>query len=119
MNNAFEFDGNKYKQASTHQKEWGNKIIAGFKLTGNERILDLGCGDGILTKQLSLLVPNGFVLGIDSSKGMIETAKEQESSNVSFRLLSINEIDFKNEFDLIFSNATLHWIIEHRNLFLF
>ena len=115
-NTVFEFDGNKYKQASTHQKEWGNKIIAEFKLTGDERILDLGCGEGILTRQLSQLVPKGFVLGIDSSKGMIETAKEQESSNVSFRLLSINDIDFKNEFDLIFSNATLHWIIDHRNL---
>jgi len=116
MNNAFEFDGKKYRQASTHQKEWGNKIIAGLKLKGNERILDLGCGDGILTQQLSQLVPDGFVLGIDSSKGMIETAKEQESVNVSFRLLSINDINFKNEFDLIFSNATLHWIIDHRNL---
>jgi hypothetical protein len=41
-NTVFEFDGNKYKQASTHQKEWGNKIIAEFKLTGDERILDLG-----------------------------------------------------------------------------
>ena len=116
MNTVFEFDGNKYKQASTHQKEWGNKIISEFNLTGNERILDLGCGDGILTQQLSQLVPNGFVLGIDSSKGMIETAKEQKSANVSFRLLSINDIDFIDEFDLIFSNATLHWIIDHRNL---
>jgi trans-aconitate methyltransferase len=116
MNTAFEFDGKKYKQASTHQKEWGNKMIAGFKLNGNERILDLGCGDGILTQQLSQLVPEGYVLGIDSSKGMIETAKELESANLSFRLLSINDIDFKDEFDLIFSNATLHWIIDHRNL---
>jgi trans-aconitate methyltransferase len=89
MSTIFEFDGNKYKKASTHQKEWGNKIIAGLELTGNEKILDLGCGDGILTRQLSQLVPNGSVLGIDSSKGMIETAKEQESSNVSFQLLSV------------------------------
>jgi trans-aconitate 2-methyltransferase len=116
MSTIFEFDGNKYKKASTHQKEWGNKIIAGLELTGNEKILDLGCGDGILTRQLSQLVPNGSVLGIDSSKGMIETAKEQESSNVSFQLLSINDIAFSDEFDLIFSNSTLHWIPDHKNL---
>jgi trans-aconitate 2-methyltransferase len=116
MKTIFEFDGNKYKQASSHQKEWGNKIISEFKLKGNERILDLGCGDGILTHQLSQLVPNGSVLGIDSSRGMIETAKELESTNTSFRLLSINDLDFENEFDLIFSNATLHWIVDHRNL---
>jgi trans-aconitate 2-methyltransferase len=48
-----EFDGEAYKKASTHQKEWGNKIIAELNLTGNESILDLGCGDGVLTSQLS------------------------------------------------------------------
>jgi len=37
-----EFNGEEYKKASTHQKEWGNKIIAEFKLKGNEHILDLG-----------------------------------------------------------------------------
>jgi trans-aconitate methyltransferase len=116
MNTVFEFDGNKYKKASTHQKEWGNKIISEFKLNGNEKILDLGCGDGVLTKQLSDLVPHGFVLGIDSSQGMINTAKELESSNLLFRQLNINDIDFSDEFDIIFSNATLHWILNHKNL---
>lgn len=48
---AHEFDGNKYEKASSHQKEWGEKIIEEFTLTGTERILDLGCGDGTLTVQ--------------------------------------------------------------------
>ena len=39
-------------------------------------ILDLGCGDGGLTEELAQLVPNGTVLEIDASKGMIETAKD-------------------------------------------
>jgi trans-aconitate 2-methyltransferase len=116
MNSIFEFDGNKYKKASAHQKEWGNKIISEFSLAGNERILDLGCGDGVLTKQLSDLVPRGYVLGIDSSQGMINTAKKTESSNLSFRLHSIDDIDFIDEFNIIFSNATLHWIIDHKKL---
>ena len=41
MNTAFEFDGEKYKKASKHQKEWGNRIISEFKLKGDESILDL------------------------------------------------------------------------------
>lgn len=118
MDKVFEFDGYKYKNASSHQKEWGNKIISELYLKGNERILDLGCGDGILTKRLSELVPKGYVVGIDSSQGMIDTAKELKSSNLSFRLLNINDIDFIEEFDIIFSNATLHWILNHKKLLL-
>ena len=41
-----EFDGKKYERASTHQKEWGVKLITELGLKGAESILDLGCGDG-------------------------------------------------------------------------
>ncbi len=47
----------KYKKASKHQKEWGNRLISGLELSGDEIILDLGCGDGVLTEQLSELTP--------------------------------------------------------------
>jgi len=46
---TYEFDGRQYEQASTHQKEWGEKLISEFDLQGNECILDLGCGDGAIT----------------------------------------------------------------------
>lgn len=109
----FEFDGQKYKNASTHQKEWGTRIIAELNVKGTESILDLGCGDGVLTKQLADLVPNGKVLGIDASEGMIKTAKELEGFNLSFTCLNMNEMEFDNDFDIIFSNATLHWVKDH------
>jgi trans-aconitate 2-methyltransferase len=112
----FEFDGEKYQQASSHQKEWGNKIIAGFSFRGDEHILDLGCGDGVLTAELASLVPQGFVTGIDGSSGMIDTARKLERANLHFRLLDINQLDYSNEFDLVFSNATLHWIKDHDRL---
>ncbi|MCL6478897.1 MAG: methyltransferase domain-containing protein [Peptococcaceae bacterium] len=113
---SLEFDGQKYKNASSHQKEWGAQIISGLNLTGAETILDLGCGDGVLTKQLADLVPDGKVIGIDASTGMIETAKELEGFNLSFMRLDINEMDFYNIFDLIFSNAALHWVKDHKRL---
>jgi trans-aconitate 2-methyltransferase len=113
---AFEFDGDKYKAASRHQREWGRQIIAELDLDGDERILDLGSGDGALTKELALRVPQGIVLGIDASEGMIAAARNLEGGNLRFERRNINEIDFNNEFDVIFSNATLHWIKDHRNL---
>ena len=70
----YEFNGKKYEQASRHQKEWGQKLFSDLHLNGNESILDLGWGDGVLTEQLSMLVPEGSVIGIDASIGMINTA---------------------------------------------
>ena len=113
---TFEFNGEKYNKVSTHQKEWGNKIISEFKFRGNERILDLGCGDGTLTDQLAELVPKGFVNGIDASWGMIEEAQKHAKANLQFTFLDINHIEFRNEYDLVFSNATLHWIKDHHSL---
>lgn len=62
-----EFDGKKYEKASTHQREWGTKLIAELGLQGTERVLDLGCGDGTLTAQIAALLPRGEAVGIDAS----------------------------------------------------
>ena len=112
----FEFDGDKYKKASGPQKEWGYKLISELGLSGNERILDLGCGDGVLTLALAKLVPNGSAVGVDSSRSMINTAGQNTAPNLSFSLVDINNMNFKQQFDFIFSNAALHWIIDHRQL---
>lgn len=113
---TFEFDGEKYTKASPHQKEWGARLIAELTLQGNERILDLGCGDGVLTRRLADLVPRGVVVGIDASRGMIETARKHEQKNLRFEIMDINQMRFKTQFDLIFSNAALHWVKNHRHL---
>ena len=61
---AHEFDGKKYEKASAHQKEWGAKLISELSLRGNERVLDLGCGEGSNTAMIAGLVPNGEVVGL-------------------------------------------------------
>jgi trans-aconitate 2-methyltransferase len=108
-----EFNAAEYIKASAHQKEWGGKIVTELQLKGNERILDLGCGDGALTAQLAALVPQGSVLGIDASQGMIDAALNHHMPNLTFLLKDINNLDYDNEFDLIFSNASLHWVTNH------
>lgn len=113
---AHEFDGKKYEIASAHQKEWGAKLISELALRGNERVLDLGCGDGFNTASIAEVLPNGEVLGIDASKGMIDTAKPKGKGNLSFFLKDIDEIEFEDEFDVVYSNATLHWVKDHHRL---
>lgn len=113
---TFEFNGEEYKQSSKHQKEWGRDLISQLSLKGNETILDIGCGDGVLTEQLTEFVPKGKVIGIDASVGMIETARKIQKDNLEFLQMDINKMSFVNQFDVIFSNATLHWIKNHERL---
>jgi trans-aconitate 2-methyltransferase len=111
-----EFDGKKYEKASAHQREWGTRLICELDLKGTERVLDLGCGDGALTSQLAELVPDGEVLGIDASQGMIDAALPKQGGNLRFERLDINALDFSDRFDVVFSNATLHWVKDHQRL---
>ena len=113
---TYEFDGDKYLKASRHQKEWGQKLISEFRFIGNESILDLGCGDGVLTQMIADRVPNGNILGIDISEGMIRKAEELKQDNLGFQLLNISDIGFEDTFDIIISNATLHWVLGHKKL---
>ncbi len=111
-----EFDGKKYGEASAHQKEWGLRLIEELNLRGDEKVLDLGCGNGELTARLAQLVPKGEVIGIDASSGMINEAMKKRADNLRFMLVDINTLGFVKEFDVIFSNATLHWVLDHEKL---
>jgi trans-aconitate methyltransferase len=114
---AHDFDGKKYEQASAHQKAWGTQLIAELDLQGAERILDLGCGDGALTAQLAEIVSAGEVVGIDSSQGMISVAQPRQTDHLRFVLMDIDDLNFHEEFDVVFSNATLHWVRDHQRLY--
>jgi len=111
-----EFDGAKYRSASSHQEEWGIRLMDELQLRGDERILDLGCGDGRLTYRIAELAPDGFVTGIDSASGMIEAAMTHTRPNLLFRRLDILDLREVGEYDVIFSNAALHWVHDHQRL---
>ena len=111
---SYDFDGERYERASAHQRAWGGDLMSLLDLKGNERVLDLGCGDGALTERLARLVPAGSVLGIDSSEGMVATARaHHQADNLGFSLMDITDMSFENEFDVVFSNAALHWVHDH------
>lgn len=76
-------------------------------------VVDIGCGPGNSTEILKSMFEDAKVLGIDSSKSMIEKAKK-EYSNVDFKVCSAEDLDGK--YDLMFSNACLQWIPDHEKL---
>ena len=70
-----------------------------------ERILDLGCGDGVLTGKLA--ASGAQVVGVDSSAEMVAAARRR---GVDGRVMDATGLTFDQEFDAVFSNAVLHWI---------
>ncbi len=106
-----------YAQSSEAQLRWAKELQATLNLQGAEAILDVGCGDGKISADFAQLVSNGRVVAVDSSPEMIEYAIETYPSaqypNLSFVCGDAQDLTFEQEFDLIFSNAVLHWMADH------
>ena len=113
----YQWNANEYLQFSSSQQKWARESIVKAKLRENEHVLDVGCGDGRITAEIARYLIKGSVIGIDNSEHMISLAIEkfsgQEYSNLSFKIMSAKSLTFSNEFDVIVSNAALHWTDEH------
>lgn len=72
-----------------------------------EHVLDVGCGDGALTRKI--IERGASVVGIDSSEDMIDAAK---AAGLDAHLLDAAKMRFDDEFDAAFSNAALHWMLD-------
>jgi trans-aconitate 2-methyltransferase len=79
------------------------------------RVVDLGCGTGELTARLFEHLPGADVLGIDASASMLEKAAPLARLGLRFACARIEDV--AGPFDLIFSNAALHWVDDHHRAF--
>lgn len=79
-----------------------------------KNILDIGCGPGNSTSVLKKMFPQAYILGVDNSEDMIERAKEVYP-DTNFQICDVTtEIDKIDNYDVIFSNACLQWIPNHK-----
>ena len=111
-----------YAANSAVQHGWARETMAKLELHGDETILDVGCGDGKITAELARAVPRGPVTGVDASAAMIAFAEKSfppaKFGNLKFQLADAREIGSRaatGTFDLVFSNAALHWVDDHEN----
>lgn len=114
---TFKWDAVDYAKSSAVQQRWARELIAKLDLQGSEHVLDLGCGDGKVTAEIASLLPNGFVLGVDKSPEMIDLAQARfpkvEYPNLDFQVVDAVSLNFQEQFDVVFSNAVLHWVADH------
>ena len=80
------------------------------------RIVDLGCGTGDLTLLLHKHLQASETVGFDDSEAMLTKARTFAGEGLSFERLSINDFQADHHYDLVFSNAALHWISNHEEL---
>jgi trans-aconitate 2-methyltransferase len=105
-----------YLRFADHRLRPGLELLARIPDIDPGVVFDLGCGTGNLTREIGMRWPEARVVGVDSSVEMISKA-EAEFPDIEFEVGDIETWTPEHEVDLIFSNATLHWLDHHGRLF--
>jgi trans-aconitate methyltransferase len=101
------WDPAEYARVGGFVAELGQAALDLLDPKPGERILDVGCGEGTLTRKI--VERGATVLGIDNSPEMIAAAR---AKGIDAVLLNVADMTFSREFDAAFSNATLHWVLD-------
>lgn len=105
-----------YRRFADHRERPGYELLARIPEIAPRSIVDLGCGTGSLTGALAARWPTATVIGVDSSAEMIATASATQH-DVEWRMEDITTWEPARPFDVIYSNAALHWLDDHQQLF--
>ena len=100
------WDAALYAETARYVTDHGNIIFGWLSPQPGERILDLGCSDGVLTEKIRNA--GTTVVGVDSNREMVGAARGR---GLDARVVRAEEMGFVEEFDAVFSNATLHWVL--------
>ncbi|MCM1488780.1 MAG: methyltransferase domain-containing protein, partial [Firmicutes bacterium] len=92
-------------------------LAARIDLENPVDIIDIGCGPGNSTAVLKTRFPKAKILGVDSSRNMVDRAKA-DNPDLSFKLLDVTSEDWRlgQHFDIAFSNACIQWVPDHKAL---
>src|SRR5688572_4126096 len=96
-----------YAQHARFVSDLGTFLLDWLDPKPGESILDVGCGDGVLTVKIAERGAN--VLGIDYSADMVAAAQK---NGVPAQVTSAENLPFEKQFDAVFSNAALHWVTD-------
>jgi trans-aconitate methyltransferase len=105
-----DWKADRYAQHAHFVPALGAPVLELLEPQAGERILDLGCGDGVLTEKIA--ASGAVVVGVDAAADMIAAATRR---GLDARVMDGGALEFSAEFDAVFSNAALHWMKQDRD----
>jgi trans-aconitate 2-methyltransferase len=117
------WDGQSYDRISGPMEALGREVLERLQLSGDETVIDAGCGSGRITQALLERLAHGRVIAVDSSPSMIAAAAERlqpgaaQDGRLQLRLADLLELELGERVDAVLSTATFHWIADHERLF--
>lgn len=128
MEKKNDWNAKKYQRNSELQFNAAMRALSNIEFMGNEKVLDIGCGDGRVTAEIAKKVPHGSVKGIDKSENMVQHARSMhQQPNLSFDVLDISDIKYPyqvvgehgyhNAYDLVTAFSSLSWVKEQEQAF--
>jgi trans-aconitate 2-methyltransferase len=112
-----DWDAATYDRVSDIQLAWALEQLERLPLDGDEVVLDAGCGSGRVTALLADRVPRGRVYGVDVAPSMTAHAAEALGERATILTQDLVDLELPEPVDVVFSNATFHWIHDHDALF--
>lgn len=119
---ARKWDAASYDRISGPMTQMAAAVLDRLELTGDETVLDAGCGTGRVTELLLDRLPRGRVLAVDADAEMVRLAKEQLGDRARVERVDLLAADqaglgLDEPVDAILSTATFHWVLDHELLF--
>ena len=111
-----QWDAKAYLRFADERTQPASDLAARIKVACPMRIIDLGCGPGNSTEILHTRWPEAEIFGLDQSPEMIAAASKSYP-NGKWELADISTWTAESPFDIVFSNAALHWVPDHARLF--
>jgi trans-aconitate 2-methyltransferase len=112
-----DWDAATYDRVSDIQLRWATEQLERLPLRGDETVVDAGCGSGRVTAMLADRLPRGRVYGVDVAPSMAEHAAAALGDRATILCQDLMDLSLPESVDVVFSNATFHWIKDHDALF--